>query len=106
MPASRSSRFVGTVAVGVVAVGVVALGVLAPNASAGPPILTASAETPGLFDDAAGGDANADDPAIWVNRKHPGRSLVVATAKEGGLRGPRPEGPPRAEHRGTARPWA
>ncbi|CAN3977794.1 phytase [Kitasatospora purpeofusca] len=44
------------------------------------------AETAPLYDDEAGGDANADDPAIWRNSADPGRSLVVATAKKGGLR--------------------
>ncbi|MCI4086116.1 phytase [Streptomyces sp. MMS21 TC-5] len=38
-----------------------------------------------LFDDEAGGNANADDPAIWRNAEDPDRSLVTATAKEGGL---------------------
>jgi 3-phytase len=42
-------------------------------------------ETPGLFDDEAGGNADGDDPAIWVNDRDPDRSIVVATAKEGGL---------------------
>ncbi|NUT39524.1 MAG: phytase [Thermoactinospora sp.] len=45
----------------------------------------ADAETPALFDDEAGGNANGDDPAIWVHPTRPGRSLVIATAKEGGL---------------------
>ncbi|MFE1350283.1 phytase, partial [Streptomyces sp. NPDC058757] len=44
------------------------------------------AETTPLFDDEAGGNANADDPAIWRNTAAPGRSLVIATAKQGGLR--------------------
>ncbi|WP_017236952.1 phytase [Streptomyces sp. SS] len=44
------------------------------------------AETTPLFDDEAGGNANADDPAIWRNATDPGRSLVIATAKQGGLR--------------------
>ncbi|MFF3217065.1 phytase [Streptomyces sp. NPDC002886] len=44
------------------------------------------AETAPLFDDEAGGDANADDPSIWRNAADPGRSLVIATAKQGGLR--------------------
>jgi 3-phytase len=44
------------------------------------------AETATLYDDEAGGNANADDPAIWRNAADPDRSLVVATAKEGGLR--------------------
>ncbi|MFF5252852.1 phytase [Streptomyces leeuwenhoekii] len=43
-------------------------------------------ETPALYDDEAGGNADADDPAIWRNAADPDRSLVVATAKEGGLR--------------------
>jgi 3-phytase len=43
-------------------------------------------ETPPLRDDEAGGNADADDPAIWRNAADPDRSLVVATAKEGGLR--------------------
>ncbi|MFF9817486.1 phytase [Streptomyces sp. NPDC014006] len=43
-------------------------------------------ETPALYDDAAGGKADADDPAIWRNAADPDRSLVVATAKQGGLR--------------------
>ncbi|MEU1042403.1 phytase [Streptomyces sp. NPDC005907] len=50
------------------------------------PAITPTAETPALYDDEAGGDANADDPAIWRNNAQPGRSLVIATAKEGGLR--------------------
>lgn len=43
-------------------------------------------ETAPLYDDEAGGNANADDPAIWRNAADPGRSLVIATAKQGGLR--------------------
>ncbi|MEU4264274.1 phytase [Streptomyces sp. NPDC025273] len=50
------------------------------------PAVGATAETKALYDDEAGGNANADDPAIWRNDADPGRSLVVATAKEGGLR--------------------
>ncbi|MGW7267008.1 phytase [Streptomyces sp. NPDC054842] len=48
--------------------------------------ITPRAETAALYDDEAGGDANADDPAIWRNNAQPGRSLVIATAKQGGLR--------------------
>ncbi|MFD6986357.1 phytase, partial [Streptomyces sp. NPDC059956] len=44
------------------------------------------AETAPLYDDEPGGDANADDPSIWRNAADPGRSLVIATAKQGGLR--------------------
>ncbi|GHE93211.1 hydrolase [Streptomyces longispororuber] len=50
------------------------------------PEVTPRAETPALYDDEAGGNADADDPAIWRNAADPGRSLVIATAKEGGLR--------------------
>ncbi|MGA4843760.1 phytase [Streptomyces sp. G45] len=50
------------------------------------PAVTPNAETPALHDDEAGGNADADDPAIWRNPADPDRSLVVATAKEGGLR--------------------
>lgn len=48
--------------------------------------ITAAVETPALFDDEAGGDADADDPAIWVNRADKSRSRVIGTAKNGGLR--------------------
>ncbi|MCP3820662.1 phytase [Streptomyces sp. A3M-1-3] len=61
----------------------------ASPAQAGPAALPAvppTAETAALYDDENGGNANADDPAIWRNAAAPGRSLVVATAKEGGLR--------------------
>ncbi|MEV0115720.1 phytase [Streptomyces sp. NPDC050844] len=50
------------------------------------PVVTPHSETPALHDDEAGGDADADDPAIWRNAADPGRSLVIATAKQGGLR--------------------
>ncbi|MGW4895904.1 phytase [Kitasatospora sp. NPDC004240] len=50
------------------------------------PVVTATVETPPLFDDEEGGDANADDPAIWRDAADPDRSLVIATAKQGGLR--------------------
>ncbi|MFE9591696.1 phytase [Streptomyces sp. NPDC006294] len=53
---------------------------------AGLPTVQPRAETATLYDDEEGGNANADDPAIWRNTADPGRSLVVATAKEGGLR--------------------
>ncbi len=50
------------------------------------PAVVPTAEAPALHDDETGGNADADDPAIWRNAADPGRSLVVATAKEGGLR--------------------
>ncbi|WP_460889955.1 phytase [Promicromonospora xylanilytica] len=52
----------------------------------GPATVTTSVETPPLYDDEAGGNASGDDPAIWVHPDDSDRSLVVATAKEGGLR--------------------
>lgn len=48
--------------------------------------VTTSVETPPLYDDGAGGNASGDDPAIWVHPDDSDRSLVLATAKEGGLR--------------------
>nr|WP_206327025.1 phytase [Streptomyces sp. S3(2020)] len=57
-----------------------------PVTAADLPTVTATSETAALYDDAAGGNSDADDPAIWRDPAHPGRSLVVATAKEGGLR--------------------
>ncbi|MEV6350626.1 phytase [Actinoplanes sp. NPDC051851] len=48
--------------------------------------VTAAVETAALYDDEAGGDADADDPAIWVNQANKARSLVIGTAKNGGLR--------------------
>ncbi|GAB1690950.1 phytase [Krasilnikovia sp. M28-CT-15] len=53
-----------------------------PSFHDAPPVL----ETPTLFDDAAGGDANADDPAIWVHPTRREASLVIGTAKNAGLR--------------------
>ena len=51
-----------------------------------PRVVTATAETPAVFDDEAGGDADADDPAVWVHPTDPAASLVLGTAKNGGLR--------------------
>ncbi|MFB4283570.1 phytase [Nonomuraea sp. MTCD27] len=56
-----------------------------PAAASGVATVTATAETPSLYDDEAGGFANGDDPAIWVHPTRPGRSVVITTAKEGGL---------------------
>ena len=33
----------------------------------------------------APGTPDADDPAIWVDRQRPGRSLIIGTAKDAGL---------------------
>jgi 3-phytase len=42
-------------------------------------------ETPANFDDDAGGNADADDPAIWVHPYSTAKSLVVGTLKDAGL---------------------
>lgn len=68
-----------------------ALAVLPPAAgspTSGPDRLvevTARAETPGVYDDEAGANGDADDPAIWVNRRDRARSRVIGTAKNAGL---------------------
>ncbi|MET9434889.1 phytase [Streptomyces sp. NPDC006551] len=51
-----------------------------------PPLsITARAETPAVYDDEAGGNADADDPAVWVDPRDSGRSIVIGTLKEAGL---------------------
>ena len=45
----------------------------------------AVAESRAHFDDDAGNNADADDPAIWVHPYHSQKSMVIATLKEGGL---------------------
>ncbi|WP_375424240.1 phytase [uncultured Friedmanniella sp.] len=47
--------------------------------------VTARVETPPVFDDEAGGNGDADDPAIWVNRRDRSRSVVIGTVKNAGL---------------------
>ncbi|MFB7883325.1 phytase [Microbacterium sp. NPDC056057] len=49
-------------------------------------VVTTSVETPVLYDDEEGGNASGDDPAIWVDPGDSRDSIVIATAKEGGLR--------------------
>ncbi|MEV0459780.1 phytase [Catellatospora methionotrophica] len=58
------------------------------QATQGPALrsVTAKFETPALYDDEEGGDADADDPAIWVDERDRARSRVIVTAKNGGLR--------------------
>ena len=51
-----------------------------------PAEVTTDNETPVLYDDDGGGNASGDDPAIWVHPTDSRRSIVIATAKEGGLR--------------------
>ncbi|WP_432557580.1 phytase [Granulicoccus sp. GXG6511] len=48
--------------------------------------VTARVQTPTLYDSEEGGNASGDDPAIWVHPTDSHDSLVLATAKEGGLR--------------------
>ncbi|MGI5212972.1 phytase [Plantactinospora sp. CA-290183] len=55
-------------------------------APAQPRSVSATVETPSLYDDEAGGNADGDDPAIWVHPGDRAGSLVIATAKNGGLR--------------------
>jgi 3-phytase len=50
-----------------------------------PPTVSAVLETRPSFGDDAGGNADADDPAIWVHPKDVTKSLVVTSLKEGGL---------------------
>jgi 3-phytase len=66
-----------------------ALAALVPHpavAAGGLPGVRPATETAPVYDDEAGGNADADDPAIWRNPADPDRSLVVTTVKEGGLR--------------------
>ncbi|WP_433146319.1 phytase [Actinomadura nitritigenes] len=42
-------------------------------------------ETPAVFDDDAGGNANADDPAIWNHPSDHDGDLVITTLKQAGL---------------------
>lgn len=50
-----------------------------------PGTVVAKVETRTLFNDDAGGNADADDAAIWLHPRRPADSLVVTTAKDGGL---------------------
>ncbi|WP_199443377.1 phytase [Umezawaea beigongshangensis] len=63
---------------------------LAPLLAAAPvttPVVVPVSQTRAFADDPAASPANsdADDPAIWVNRRSPARSVVLGTLKEGGL---------------------
>lgn len=60
-------------------------GIAAPASGAGVATVYPDVETPSLYDDEAGGDANGDDPAIWVDPSDSEDSVVIATAKKGGL---------------------
>lgn len=57
-----------------------------PVQPTGPAVVTTDNETPTLYDDEQGDNASGDDPAIWVHPKDSRKSIVITTAKEGGLR--------------------
>ncbi|SDE52322.1 phytase [Glycomyces harbinensis] len=65
------------------ALGAAAVLLTAASAQAHPAdAVTAKLETPALYDE---NDADADDPAIWVDEDDPEDSLVITTAKEAGI---------------------
>ncbi|MEU0585502.1 phytase [Streptomyces sp. NPDC006132] len=82
----RNLRGTQTAAILAALTAVAVLPTSARASDSGLPGLTATTETPALYGDDAGGNADADDPAIWRNAADPDASLVIATAKEGGLR--------------------
>ncbi|MEV0219584.1 phytase [Streptomyces sp. NPDC050704] len=85
MRVHRTPRRAAVLASGTVLISLLAVSPVGASAS-GLPVVTATGETAALYDDEAGGNSDADDPAIWRNAADPARSLVLATAKEGGLR--------------------
>jgi len=82
----RTPRRAATLALGTALLALLAAAPAAADDDRGLPTVTPTSETPALYDDEAGGNSDADDPAIWRNAADPDRSLVIATAKEGGLR--------------------
>ncbi|WP_037844242.1 phytase [Streptomyces sp. NRRL S-455] len=82
----RKLRGTQTAAIVAALTAVAVLPTSAQAVDSGLPGLTATTETPALYGDDAGGNADADDPAIWRNTADPDASLVISTAKEGGLR--------------------
>ncbi|NYH54226.1 3-phytase [Nocardiopsis arvandica] len=75
--------------VGRTAAAATALALCAPVLFAAPaladdvPVVDYRVETPPVFNDE--NDADADDPAIWLNPRNDKHSLVISTAKEDGL---------------------
>ena len=64
---------------------VLASGSLAAHAD-GPLVVTSVLSTAPLYNyEEAPATPDADDPAIWINRDNPKRSLVIGTAKDAGL---------------------
>ncbi|GAA4660384.1 phytase [Kineococcus glutinatus] len=94
LPSGRRSCGGATAAAGALALTLFAVpAAAAPPATTGPgedtaprwATATAAVETPPAFDDEAGGDADADDPALWISPTDGDRSLVLGTLKNGGL---------------------
>ncbi|MBQ1784404.1 MAG: phytase [Gammaproteobacteria bacterium] len=61
------------------------LGLFAVHAQAEVAEVHAELETRSQYDDDAGNNADADDPAIWIHPTKRSRSLVITTLKEGGI---------------------
>ena len=81
----RAALSVGTVAAALVAASAVfALPTAAQSSD--PAVVTTDNETPVLYDDEEGANASGDDPAIRVHPTDSHKSIVIVTAKEGGLR--------------------
>ncbi|MFC6149824.1 MULTISPECIES: phytase [Mumia] len=59
--------------------------VASPDRTPKAPLVTATVETRAVFDDEAGNNADADDPAIWVAPGNRSDSLVLGSLKNGGL---------------------
>lgn len=57
----------------------------APRAAAALVEVPAVLETRPEFDDDAGGNADVDDPAIWIHPDKPKKSLVIGTLKDAGM---------------------
>jgi 3-phytase len=65
---------------------VVLMSVTVMGKSGDPVVLQPIVETSPLWNyEGAPATPDADDPAIWVNRRSPGKSLVIGTAKDAGL---------------------
>jgi len=83
---SKKATLSAVAGAAVLSAGIALVGSVIDKDETDPPTVTTDNETPVLYDDEEGGNASGDDPAIWV---HPGDSrlsIVIATAKEGGLR--------------------
>ncbi|RDI19366.1 phytase [Lentzea flaviverrucosa] len=74
-------------AVGLVAPIALVLSVQTPaaNGHTAPSTAVATVETPSVFNDDAGGNADSDDPEVWLHPDDSDDSLVLGTEKENGL---------------------